>query len=145
MLPTKGMDLSEVIADAVRREVDFKRIVRELAMVAYGLPKYRWIDESGRTSVSHDPPAEQGRYVVTAHVPDVKEQAAAAKRLMEMGTGGKQLRIKHEGLAPQRTAIDQWLDTLPAEQLQRMIGTRPEPAYLEVEALEDTVPAEPTL
>ena len=135
------MDLSEVIADFVRREVDFRRIIRELAMQAYGVPKYRWVAEDGRTVVSYDPPAEdQGRYVVSTHVPDIKEQDAARKRLHEWGVGGKQMKIKHEGLAPQRSAIDQWMDTLTQEQVERMMGQRAQPDYLDVESVESTVP-----
>lgn len=131
-----------MIADYVRREVDFRRVVRQLAMVAYGQPEYRWQDEAGRTHVEYDPPPDHTRLQVTVTVPERRDRERAARRLHEMGTGGKVLRHKIESGVPQRTAIDQWLDSLTPAQVQLMLGTRTEPAYVEVERVEDTVPVE---
>lgn len=136
-----GVDLSEVIADAVRREVDFRRVAKVLARRAYGLPTYTWLDEQGRTQVSDEPPpGEPGRYVVTARVPADVDQDRAARTLKDWAAP-KTLRVKLEGGAPQRTDLDEWLDRLPIEQLQRMLG--PSSAGhddVEVESVESTVP-----
>lgn len=136
------MDFSELVADFVRREVDFRRIIRQLAMVAYAQPEYRWIDDEGKTHVEYEPPVDHNRLSVTCTVPERHDRERAARRLHEMGTGGKILKHKIEGGVPQRTAIDQWLDSLSPQAMQAMLGAGPQPLDVEVERVEDTVPSE---
>jgi hypothetical protein len=136
-----GVDFAEVIADYVRREVDFRRVIRELAMTAYGVPKYRWVDDRGATQLSYDYPANAELLQVSTSVPDRRDQERAARRLHEMSTGGKVIKHKVESGVPQRTAIDQWLDSLSPQAVQAMLGAGPQPTDLEVERVEDTVPA----
>lgn len=135
------MDMTEVIADAIRREVDMREVVRELVRQVRGAPFYTWEDKAGVKRGGPVPPADAVN--LRCDFPSNKERQAAAQAILK-AAAPQQVDHRHrvEGV-PQRTPMDQWLDGLTAADMDRMFGTPPPAEDVEVEPLEATMPAAP--